>query len=217
MTNYTTELLHISSYLIGILLGALLFSVMLLIHYRRKLNRLVKAEYDFEERKLTVASAVSIEPEEEHRADAPADIDTPLSTVSGEMPTPPETVKRVTKAELAEERLFNEVTKAILEERLYLKQGFGRTDIVERFNISAHRAGMIFSNRQTSIPEFVCNCRLDHARRLMADEPLASLADIAAASGFTHLSTFMRDFKSKYGMTPARYRETIHPNNPQAV
>ena len=42
---------------------------MLLIHYRRKLNRLVKADYDFEERKLTVASAVSIEPEEEHRAE----------------------------------------------------------------------------------------------------------------------------------------------------
>ena len=189
---------------------------MLLIHYRRKLNRLVKADYDFEERKLTVASAVSIEPEEEHRADASADIDNPPPTVGGEMPTPPETVKRVTKAELAEERLFNEVTKAILEERLYLKQGFGRTDIVERFNISAHRAGMIFSNRQTSIPEFVCNCRLDHARRRMADEPLASLADIAAASGFTHLSTFMRDFKSKYGMTPARYRETIQTNTPQA-
>ena len=189
---------------------------MLLIHYRRKLNRLVKAEYDFDERKLTVASAVSIEPEEEHSTDAPADVDNPPPTVSGEMPTPPETVKRVTKAELAEERLFNEVTKAILEERLYLKQGFGRTDIVERFNISAHRAGMIFSNRQTSIPEFVCNCRLDHARRRMADEPLASLADIAAASGFTHLSTFMRDFKSKYGMTPARYRETIQTNTPQA-
>ena len=216
MTNYTTELLHISSYLIGILLGALLFSVMLLIHYRRKLNQLVRAEYDVEDREPTVAPAVSIEPEEEYSADVLADVDTPPSTVSREMPTPPETVKRMTKAELAEERLYNEVTKAILEERLYLKQGFGRTDIVERFNISAHRAGMIFSNRQTSIPEFVCNCRLDHARRRMADEPLVSLADIAAASGFTHLSTFMRDFKSKYGMTPARYRETIQTNTPQA-
>lgn len=190
---------------------------MLLIHYRRKLNLLAKAERDFEDIETTVIPAVSTEPEEKYRADFPADVDKPLSTVSDETPVFPETVKRVTKAELAEERLYNEVTTAIREEKLYLKPGFGRTDIVERFNISAHRAGMIFSNRQTSIPEFVCNCRLDHARRRMADEPLASLADIAAASGFTHLSTFMRDFKSKYGMTPARYRETIHPNNPQAV
>ncbi len=190
---------------------------MLLIHYRRKLNLLAKAERDFEDIETTVIPAVSTESEEKYRADFPADVDKPLSTVSDEMPVFSETVKRVTKAELAEERLYNEVTTAIREEKLYLKPGFGRTDIVERFNISAHRAGMIFSNRQTSIPEFVCNCRLDHARRLMADEPLASLADIAAASGFTHLSTFMRDFKSKYGMTPARYRETIHPNNPQAV
>ncbi len=121
-------------------------------------------------------------------------------------------VKRMTKAEIAEERLYKNITSTIVKEQLYLKPSFGRTDIVERFNISAHRAGMIFSKRQTSIPEFVRNCRLDHACQQMKDEPLANLSDIATASGFSFVSSFMRDFKNRYGMTPARFRETLQSN-----
>lgn len=83
---------------------------------------------------------------------------------------------------------------------------------MERFGISAHRAGMIFSKRQTSIPEFVRNCRLEHACQQMKDEPLANLSDIATASGFSYVSSFMRDFKDRYGMTPARFRETLQSN-----
>ena len=79
---------------------------------------------------------------------------------------------------------------------------------MERFGISAHRAGMIFSKRQTSIPEFVRNCRLEHACQQMKDEPLANLT----ASGFSFVSSFMRDFKNRYGMTPARFRETLQSN-----
>ena len=83
---------------------------------------------------------------------------------------------------------------------------------MERFGISAHRAGMIFSKRQTSIPEFVRNCRLENACQQMKDEPLANLSDIATASGFSYVSSFMRDFKDRYGMTPARFRETLQSN-----
>ena len=128
------------------------------------------------------------------------------------MPTTKPRVKRMTKAEIAEERLYKNIISTIVKEQLYLKPGFGRSDIVERFGISAHRAGMIFSKRQTSIPEFVRNCRLEHACQQMKDEPLSNLSDIATASGFSFVSSFMRDFKDRYGMTPARFRETLQSN-----
>ena len=154
--------------------------------------------------------------EEQPADDEPAD-DEPEKVPDGEEPgaehreilPPPSPNRRTTKAEVAEERLYKHITSTIVKERLYLKPGFGRTDIVERFNISAHRAGMIFSKRQTSIPEFVRNCRLDHACQQMKDEPLSNLSDIATASGFSFVSSFMRDFKNRYGMTPARFRETF--------
>ena len=260
MTDYTTELLHISSYVIGILAGALLLAIVMLFYYRRKLNKMCMMEDDFqpsdsenlfgkyatpikesctpdrndsdnedsdedvsEEQEKELASAETenasfetevAEPEAEAAEPDAKDVEEKPQEKSDkeEVPTTKPRVKRMTKAEIAEERLYKNITSTIVKEQLYLKPGFGRTDIVERFNISAHRAGIIFSKRQTSIPEFVRNCRLEHACQQMKDEPLANLSDIATASGFSFVSSFMRDFKNRYGMTPARFRETLQSN-----
>lgn len=233
MTDYTTELLHISSYVIGILLGALICTIVMVFYYRRKLRSAQSTDEDlmtFSHLNFPQETTDYMEPmpavEDDGAGDAtgqreeqPAD-DEPEKVPDGEEPgaehretfPPPPPNRRTTKAEAAEERLYKHITSTIVKERLYLKPGFGRTDIVERFNISAHRAGMIFSKRQTSIPEFVRNCRLEHACQQMKDEPLANLSDIATASGFSFVSSFMRDFKNRYGMTPARFRETLQSN-----
>lgn len=260
MTDYTTELLHISSYVIGILAGALLLAIVMLFYYRRKLNKMCMMEDDFqpsdsenlfgkyatpikesctpdrndsdnedsdedvsEEQEKELASAETenasfetevAEPEAEAAEPDAKDVEEKPQEKSDkeEVPTTKPRVKRMTKAEIAEERLYKNITSTIVKEQLYLKPGFGRTDIVERFNISAHRAGIIFSKRQTSIPEFVRNCRLEHACQQMKDEPLANLSDIATTSGFSFVSSFIRDFKNRYGMTPARFRETLQSN-----
>ena len=235
MTDYTTELLHISSYVIGILLGALICTIVMVFYYRRKLRSAQSTDEDlmtFSHLDFPQETTDYMEPmpaveddgagdatgqrEEQPADDEPAD-DKPEKVPDGEEPgaehretLPPN--RRTTKAEAAEERLYKHITTIIVKERLYLKPGFGRSDIVERFGISAHRAGMIFSKRQTSIPEYVRNCRLDHACQQMKDEPLANLSDIATASGFSYVSSFMRDFKDRYGMTPARFRETLQSN-----
>ena len=233
MTDYTTELLHISSYVIGILLGALICTIVMVFYYRRKLRSAQSTDEDlmtFSHLNFPQETTDDMEPtpvvaddgaddaadqQEEQTAD-----DKPDEAPDGEepgaehretFPLPP-SGRRTTKAEAAEERLYKHITTTIVKERLYLKPGFGRSDIVERFGISAHRAGMIFSKRQTSIPEFVRNCRLEHACQQMKDEPLANLSDIATASGFSYVSSFMRDFKDRYGMTPARFRETLQSN-----
>lgn len=238
MTDYTTELLHISSYVIGILLGALICTIVMVFYYRRKLRSAQSTDEDlmtFSHLNFPQETTDYMEPmpaveddgagdatgqrEEQPADDEPAD-DEPEKVPDGEEPgaehretfPPPPPNRRTTKAEVAEERLYKHITTTIVKERLYLKPGFGRSDIVERFGISAHRAGMIFSKRQTSIPEFVRNCRLEHACQQMKDEPLANLSDIATASGFSFVSSFMRDFKNRYGMTPARFRETLQSN-----
>ena len=238
MTDFTTELLHISSYVIGILLGALICTIVMVFYYRRKLRSAQSTDEDlmtFSHLNFPQETTDYMEPmpaveddgagdatgqrEEQPADDEPAD-DEPEKVPDGEEPgaahretlPPPPPNRRTTKAEVAEERLYKHITSTIVKERLYLKPGFGRSDIVERFGISAHRAGMIFSKRQTSIPEFVRNCRLEHACQQMKDEPLSNLSDIATASGFSFVSSFMRDFKDRYGMTPARFRETLQSN-----
>ena len=58
-----------------------------------------------------------------------------------------------------------------------------------------------------SLPEFVCNCRLDHACRLMVEQPTMSFVEVGNASGYQRTTTFYHDFKARFGMAPAKYRK----------
>lgn len=46
MTDFTTELLHISSYVIGILLDALICTIVMVFYYRRKLRSAQSTDED---------------------------------------------------------------------------------------------------------------------------------------------------------------------------
>lgn len=168
MTDYTTEFLHISSYVIGILAGALLLAIALLFYYRRKLNKMCMMEDDFqpsdsenlfgkyatpikesctpdrndsdnedsdedvsEEQEKELASAETenasfetevAEPEAEAAEPDAKDVEEKPQDKSPkeEAPTTKPRVKRMTKAEIAEERLYKNITSTIVKEQLYL-------------------------------------------------------------------------------------------------
>ena len=72
---------------------------------------------------------------------------------------------------------------------------------------ASKRVSTAFSMAGTSVPEFIRECRLEHARQLIVERPDMTLVEIATASGFVHASTFTVDFKNKYGVSPTKYRE----------
>jgi len=105
------------------------------------------------------------------------------------------------------ENLYKQLTDAIRNEQLYTVPKFGRSDLMKRFHMTGKRVSTAFSMAGTSVPEFVRECRLEHARQLMVERPDMTLVEIATASGFVHASTFTVDFKNKYGVLPTKYRE----------
>ena len=102
---------------------------------------------------------------------------------------------------------FKKLTDAIRDEQLYTTPKFGRKDLMRRFHMTGKRISTVFSTAGTSVPEFIRECRLEHARQLMVERPDMTLVEIATASGFVHASTFTVDFKNKYGVSPTKYRE----------
>ena len=128
-------------------------------------------------------------------------IDNPTTTVQKE------TSKEDHAVESADAELFKQLTDAIRNEQLYTVPKFGRTELVERFHLTSKRISTAFSVNGTSVPEFIRECRLEHARKLMVERPDMTLVEIATASGFVHASTFTVDFKNKYGVSPTKYRE----------
>ena len=128
-------------------------------------------------------------------------IDNPTTTVQKE------TSKEDHAVESADAELFKQLTDAIRNEQLYTVPKFGRTELVERFHLTSKRISTAFSVNGTSVPEFIRECRLEPARKLMVERPDMTLVEIATASGFVHASTFTVDFKNKYGVSPTKYRE----------
>lgn len=107
------------------------------------------------------------------------------------------------------EDLYRHIRDEVIRLQLYTDPGFGRQSIIERFRLTKDVASRVFSqgSDHSSISDFINNCRLDHARRLLVSRPDMSIADIATASGFGVRTTFTRSFKAKHGLTPSEFRE----------
>lgn len=110
-------------------------------------------------------------------------------------------------SQMTEEALFRHITAIIKDEELFLQPVFGRTEVMERFSLSAARVGAAFSQGGgQSVSEFVRNCRLNYACRLIVEKPQMNFVEVGLASGFKRTTTFYHDFKAQYEMTPAEYR-----------
>lgn len=54
---------------------------------------------------------------------------------------------------------------------------------------------------------YLNQCRISHARHLLADEPNLSITEISLQSGFSSIATFNRLFKSQVKCSPTQYRD----------
>ena len=125
---------------------------------------------------------------------------------------PSEPVPMTATAEISEsmtnEQLFLQISQAIISEQLYLQPLFDREAAATHFGINSRRIGTAFTQGSPykSLPDFIRECRLRHACRLLRDSTM-TIADIAAASGFSRTTTFNHDFKMKYELSPSEFRE----------
>ena len=111
----------------------------------------------------------------------------------------------------ADSELFEHINTAIRSERLYANFGLQRQDICDHFNISRHTLNDLLAEFTggLSFPQYVNNLRLEEALRLLRDEPDKTLSVIATEVGFSS-ANLREQFKRKYGMTPAEYRQNIN-------
>ena len=130
--------------------------------------------------------------------------DSPAATVGAKEPEPASLSSSASDAEL-----FQALRQVILRESLYLDPSFDRQTIVDRFGLTKERVGAAFAKGSPfkSLIDFLADCRLPHAAKLLAERPDMSIAEVAQASGFPSADTFGRNFKQKYALTPSQYRD----------
>ena len=111
----------------------------------------------------------------------------------------------------ADSELFEHINTTIRSERLYANIGLQRQDICDHFNISRHTLNDLLAEFAggLSFPQYVNNLRLEEALRLLRDEPDKTISVIATEVGFSS-ANLREQFKRKYGMTPAEYRQNMN-------
>lgn len=111
----------------------------------------------------------------------------------------------------ANSELFEHIDTAIRSERLYANIGLQRQDICDHFNINRHTLNDLLAEFAggLSFPQYVNNLRLEEALRLLRDEPNKIISVIASEVGFSS-ANLREQFKRKYGMTPAEYRQNMN-------
>ena len=120
----------------------------------------------------------------------------------------PEAKASVDLSAMDDAQLFAHLSSVIREQEMYRWPDLNRTAVMEHFSLPASRVGSAFAKGGgIGLPEFVRNCRLDYACRLMVRQPEMSFIDVSEASGFQRSTTFFHDFKARFGMAPSEYRE----------
>lgn len=104
--------------------------------------------------------------------------------------------------------LFARLSTDIREQQLYLDPSFDRQAVCDRFLLTPVQVGNAFaqSSDYSSVSDFIRDCRLEHACQLLKTTDM-KIAEVASCSGFSRVTTFNHDFKTRYNLSPTEYRK----------
>ena len=91
-------------------------------------------------------------------------------------------------------------------EKLYLEDHFTMSDLVKRMNTNKTYLSEVISNSEYgSFYQLINTLRIDHACRILEEDPTLKMEQVALASGFSSGSAFSQIFKRIKGVSPSEY------------
>lgn len=110
---------------------------------------------------------------------------------------------------LEEYKRFKEVDKRIMKEHLFANPEFGREDLMRLLGVDKNRLPkLIHSIAGTNVPGYINSKRMEYAVTLLNTHTDYTFEAIAEACGISP-TTFIRNFKAAYDMTPSDYRKQL--------
>ncbi len=105
-----------------------------------------------------------------------------------------------------EEALMQRICQLMESEQPYLNKNLKLSDFSLQLGVNKNYvSACINSQRGCSFSHFVNTCRVEHAKRLLHEEPGIPLGKLADRSGFSSETSFFRAFKTITGKTPREW------------
>ena len=151
------------------------------------------------------------------------------AVINGNAPTSPEVLEALNEVISLEEevsadsseqteepddedrRLFVEMDTQVTRDRIFLKPGLGREDLMRLIGVDKNRFGKMMSKYSdaTNTSVYINAKRVEYGAMLLLEHPEYTVASVAAECGMSTPVTFNRIFKETYNMTPSEYREKM--------
>jgi AraC-like DNA-binding protein len=123
--------------------------------------------------------------------------------------SPPPKYMRSKISSEASKKLFQELEKIIVGEKLFLDPDLKLSFLAKKMEISEREISQIVNqNTNTNFSDWLNNFRINEAKKRLVNpqEYAPKIAAIAFECGFNTLSSFNTVFKAKTGFTPSEYR-----------
>jgi len=108
-------------------------------------------------------------------------------------------------------RLYVEMDMQVTRDRLFLKPGLGREDLMRLIGVDKNRFGKMMSKysdaSNTSV--YINIKRVEYGAVLLLEHPEYTISTVATECGMSNTVTFNRTFKEIYNMTPSEYRQKM--------
>ncbi len=102
--------------------------------------------------------------------------------------------------------LYIRMNHEVQARRLYLNPNFSRKDLMAEFKISGNKFAMLFKEfAGCTFSQYIQNCRLDYAVKLMRENPQWNFDAIAKEAQMSN-GAFYNHFKRRFGMSPSDFR-----------
>ena len=101
------------------------------------------------------------------------------------------------------------------DEHLYRDEDLGLAKLARRVDLTPHQLSELLNVRfGESFSRFVRRHRVAAAKRMLIDEPRASVLSVGLSVGFGSQSTFYTAFKDESGLVPSEFRRRNVPSDP---
>ena len=133
------------------------------------------------------------------------------------MPTEGESaaVDTLPPADEMQQLMMEKVCRMMEEEQLYLNSKLKVQHVAERLGTNrTYLSGCINTVKGYSFTQLVNAYRVEHAQRLLRQQPDMKIVTVAYSSGFGSEMSFFRAFKSVTGTSPKEWKNNTHPSTP---
>ncbi len=105
------------------------------------------------------------------------------------------------------EELMRSICQLMEQEQLYLDSHLKLNDLANRLGTNRNIISACINSQQgCSFSLFMGKYRIEHAKRLMRQQPDIKMVEVCMLSGFTTETSFFRTFKAITGMTPSDWK-----------